>query len=505
MILATVFSCALLFQIPVPEGFRNFESKTRGLALHIPLKFEEIPIPPDETYVQLKFVEKDANPDPRKVRAEVWVIEIEKTAPVSGGTAAPASSRKIPSWEEYAKQELANYLVKPDGTFELSKEKKVDRFRLLRSDGSAIGAAYLLDQGTQDLILVGISPSATYPTEFQKIFERCAKSLRVTAIKDSSNNEIDAYYRVNKFRNPEYRKKVRRELAKGWKAADTENYILIYDIKDENVILKIKNDLEIVRTKFIEIFPPEKEIEAVSTVRVCKDYDEFLKFSQAEMGVRGYWNSRQEELVFYDASNDATLDKPGMKYTYAVLYHEAFHQYIHYSCGEIALHSWFNEGCGDYFGGSVIQKGAKKVDRVEANFSRVNVIKNAVKYMEHVPLKDFVRLTQKQYYEKDKANANYAQGWGFIYFLNESKAVKAHPVWSKIVQTYFSRVKTAFQEEVESYRKNPALKGKDWSPYQAAQDAAVDAAFKDVNFEELEKAFIDFVDKMKGLETKDAR
>jgi len=34
-----------------------------------------------------------------------------------------------------------------------------------------------------------------------------------------------------------------------------------------------------------------------------------------------------------------------------VLYHEAFHQYIHYAVGDVAPHSWFNEGHGDYFAG----------------------------------------------------------------------------------------------------------------------------------------------------------
>ena len=33
-----------------------------------------------------------------------------------------------------------------------------------------------------------------------------------------------------------------------------------------------------------------------------------------------------------------------------MLYHEAFHQFIHYSAGELPPHSWYNEGHGDYFG-----------------------------------------------------------------------------------------------------------------------------------------------------------
>ena len=52
--------------------------------------------------------------------------------------------------------------------------------------------------------------------------------------------------------------------------------------------------------------------------------------------------------MFYDASPKKEPDDD----TLAVLYHEAFHQYIYYSVGEVAPHSWFNEGHGDYYAGA---------------------------------------------------------------------------------------------------------------------------------------------------------
>ena len=56
----------------------------------------------------------------------------------------------------------------------------------------------------------------------------------------------------------------------------------------------------------------------------------------------GYWNYRDEELVLYD-------DKGGAAAHMGVLNHEAFHQYIFYFYGNLAPHSWYNEGTGDFF------------------------------------------------------------------------------------------------------------------------------------------------------------
>ena len=66
----------------------------------------------------------------------------------------------------------------------------------------------------------------------------------------------------------------------------------------------------------------------------------------------GYWNSRTEELVLFDAEEHERGKRPDDSGTFIVLYHEAFHQYIHYSTGELPPHSWFNEGYGDYFSGA---------------------------------------------------------------------------------------------------------------------------------------------------------
>ena len=66
------------------------------------------------------------------------------------------------------------------------------------------------------------------------------------------------------------------------------------------------------------------------------------------------------------AYRDLARSEPLTADTLAVLYHEAFHQFIFYSVGEVAPHSWFNEGHGDYFSGAdVVGFGADSTAAAE--------------------------------------------------------------------------------------------------------------------------------------------
>ena len=154
-----------------------------------------------------------------------------------------------------------------------------------------------------------------------------------------------------------------------------------------------------------------------------------------------------EVLCIDDASTDDTL---------AVLYHEAFHQYIYYSVGNVAPHSWFNEGHGDYYAGAKYKGGKFKIEPFDW---RVGTIKGAIvtgqrKVVKeengrrqydgnggYTPLPDFVRFTQGEYYSYP--GICYAQGWSLIYFLREivPKNKKYNEKWGHILQVYFDTLK----------------------------------------------------------------
>jgi len=509
LLLGWSLAAPALAQTP-PEGFRNFESKAKGLALFAPIDFDELPVPPTEDLIQMKFAERKTEANKDRFRSEIWVIAIPKGDVKTGATSAPAAPngegdeqgseeapkkdpkngpKPIRSYADFVSMRLSGPQKawkepKAEGKAETMFGKKVlERFSIASSQGKGRVLAWTLDDGDQTLVVHCLALDEAMK-DWEKKFERTARSLRVTEATDALGRDIELHYKLHPFRNVEYRKEVRRNLPKGWKAEDTENFILIYSTKDQILLSKLKNDLEVCRTKYIEIFPPTKTIEAVSTVRVCKDKEEFMKFAGTPEAVAGFWNVKTQELVFYDGTKDPQQSQKGRADSIIVLYHEAFHQYIYYACGEVAPHSWFNEGFGDYFSGCQIGGGGKRVDRIGVNPWRCGMIKRTVDKADHVPLKEIVRYSQGQYYANPFVC--YAEGWSLIYFLRESKVVARNPKWKEIIPTYFKTLVATYQEEVAKAGEK-ANEGYKAAAQEKSRQAAVEAAFKDWTDAEWEK------------------
>jgi hypothetical protein len=315
---------------------------------------------------------------------------------------------------------------------------------------------------------------------------------------------LERLYPPGKYRAAEHRKKVRRGLARGWKAIDTENYIIVHHSTDEKLINKIARDIEAMRALYAGLFPPVRQTESVSIVRVCRNRSEFLAYGGPPTA-GGYWHPGNEELVFYDY-DQTTLDneKAGLdtrkttdRDSLLVLYHEAFHQYIHYAVGEIAPHDWFNEGHGDYFSGAVIPQYGTKVDRVGPSWWRLHRAKDQCELGKgFVPLRDLLHAERKDYYNSQRISDFYAAGWSFVYFMRESEKVRKHPRWSLILDGYFEALKKSYLQEMEQKGENAALPEK-LAAQAAARRSALKACLEDVDLSDLEAEWKAFVVKMK--------
>ncbi len=267
---------------------------------------------------------------------------------------------------------------------------------------------------------------------------------------------------------PKRRGEIEKGLVKGWgvEVSPKKNYVIIYNTKsNKNKLLAttLAERIESIREQIYEVqFPPAEPITAVSIVRICGDRAEYYKYG-GPGGSAGYWNSWAEELVFYDASPAKAADDD----TLAVLYHEAFHQYIYYSVGNVAPHSWFNEGHGDYYAGSRYKSRKWKVGPFDW---RVGTVKAAIRQgprtfttkkdeqsgkelkvfasdKGYTPLKDLVAFSQGDYYSYP--GVSYAQGWSLIYFLREEvpKNKKYAEKWGKILDIYFNALKREVNKE----------------------------------------------------------
>lgn len=244
----------------------------------------------------------------------------------------------------------------------------------------------------------------------------------------------------------------------GWWFKETEEFVILTNLPDKRreMIDLVASQLKRIRRLYERDFPPPKKIEAVSIVRICKSREEYHNYGGSQ-GTAGYWAALQGELVMY---SEAQKDQ-----FFATLYHEAFHQYIYYCFGELAPHSWYNEGHGDYYGTAKFE-GATAT--IKADKDREGVIKTALATKSHVPLKDLVRFSQAQYYANPQLC--YAEGWSLVYFLRKG-VPKGHP-YEKILPRYF---------EVMQKTQDP--------------EKSVAAAYEGVDFAKLEADWIEFIQK----------
>ncbi len=495
-----------------------------------PRDFEIIPLQPGEAWKILYMREKSAEErgrkvEPRAYRPELYVVRIARKAAVSGPKVKDPKAgeqgkdatkprqvevNSLQTWMD-SQRSFRGWKAVRTGEGKKDRRFKTSQYDLhpseaprLQVTGNTVhkptplrGYAYEWATPGYLFLLVGRCAADDYE-ELSKLWRSTGDKMKVDipVASQFDSKKLSRLYRGSKLTHIPYRIRVRQEMVEGWKAEDTPHYIVVYHTTDQPLVRRVLRDLESIRGAYVELFPPSKEVDAVSTVRICADRDEYLAYGGAPRSA-GYWNSALEELVLYDAEKQEKGQRPDDSDTFIVLYHEAFHQYIHYSAGELPPHSWFNEGYGDYFSGAVIRGG--KLKSIGVNPWRVRTIQGMLNgdYRKPTPWSEIVRYTQGQYY--GIAHYAYAQGWSMIYFLNESPAAAQHPEWAKILPTYFETLKRVYAAELEGAGEDPGDKVKQ-SAGAKARKAAVDAAFEGVDYHEIEAAWAEFT---LGLEVPD--
>ena len=522
-LLATLCCSFLADNAYAQGGYTKKKYKEHGLSFELARDYEWLAIQPNEEWVVLQWVDashENGRGDGQASGAKLQIGRIDyvsEPGPQTPGPGTTADKRGadpapmpedgeekpepeppkpiINSWSRYLEQKLAGWdaaLVEAGGERDGFTGTEY-ALRAKKGNKGRLGWAHVFENTNErTFVVLGWAWERDFPEQV-KIWRQTAKKMRFT---EPVENPLVVkwrrhYERRPKFKNPEYRIRVRAGLRGDWEAEDTENYIVIYNTKDEPLVRRIVRDLEYIREEYVKLFPPEKEIEAVSTVRVCADRDEYMAYG-GMTGSAGYWYFVTEELVFYDGTKREKGKKTDKEDTFIVLYHEAFHQYIYYSVGEVAPHSWFNEGYGDYFSGADIQGG--KVKRVGPNPWRLGTIQRTIRSREHVPWAEILKYERKDYYGARRPYY-YAQGWSMVYFLNASKVVQEHPRWSQILPIYFETLKREWRKEqvvLEAEDKADVQEERDAAQLRA-RDVALAAAFDDVDVDELELEWVSFV------------
>jgi hypothetical protein len=302
-----------------------------------------------------------------------------------------------------------------------------------------------------------------------------------------------------------------------WRALPTpsQKYIIKTSAENKKFVDEAIMRLEKSRELYERDFPPTEAFNHVSIVRVCGTEEEFHTYGGTGGGVAGWFNPGTTELVLYDAKN---IDR---NMTYAVMSHEAFHQYCHFLFGESEAHRWFDEGHGDYYGGAEF-KGSKAIitPRMPAGLDRLGEIREMMQMQSYKPLKQHLNFNHGQWQGQGPSNVScYAQSWSIIYMLREGSVghIKNNKLWkpeyAQIIPNYVKTLNHGFrafyEERRAPIRERAKNEGREPTPEelhidfvpeekkQAIWKAAMDASWGQVDLDEFEKRWVEYV--MKDL------
>jgi hypothetical protein len=304
-----------------------------------------------------------------------------------------------------------------------------------------------------DIAFVWLVPEQ-YAKKNLKAFEKSMKSLRKIDRKEGARKVAgDGDY--NSFL------KYQQSLAAktpGWKVVETpsKDFMLVTSSDDKRFLADVIERLEKSRKLYEKDFPPNTEFDFVSMVRVCASKSEMMKYGNTKGNVAGFFNPGSKELVLYDNQEQNRNE------TFAVMSHEAFHQYCFFLFEKAEAHRWFDEGQGDYYGGfDMGGKKPKSTAHMPGALDRYPHIKTMVREDNFVPIARLVRMNHEEWYgNNNRYNgiASYAQSWALVYFLRQGMLGKVpSKVWKKeyaqIIPNYTKHLFAGFQETRQALRK----------------------------------------------------
>ena len=500
-----------------PPGFKTYENKLAKLSFYYPTIYKEMPLPPTEQLLVAKFVLSKTprelkKVDPRVVAAAGLTVSIflfeGASSPVTGGGEAKADTgpstvreamerrSRVTSWEQFQKR-LGWQLTPVKG------KQETYRMTSRRARRAMSVSGRLVRKQVGDKVF-GVYAHTLEPhaKKLDKIVDTVGKSLSLRDLDgaaDLAAKRIDRIYRTSKLGAIAWRKQIRRSLAKGWQAVDTENYVIVHHTKSKGLIKRIARDIEAMRSFYMNLFPPTGDVDKVSVLRLCQTKEEYHQYG-GPPNTGGYWHPGNEELVLFDYSYTqkkmTAKQKKAMggrklssKDSMLVLRHEAFHQYIFYAIGEFSPHDWFNEGYGDYFSGAVVHGNTGRVAKIQPSPWRIHRAKDMCEFGKgFLPLEKILKAERSTFYNRSRVADYYAGAWSFVYFLKESKEAKAHPQWSKMLDTYFHAVKDCYLEELREFGERPNLANKQVAGFNARK-AALKRTLQGLDLPELEEVW----------------
>ncbi len=197
----------------------------------------------------------------------------------------------------------------------------------------------------------------------------------------------------------------------------TKHYKIISDL-DSKTVSKYAKHMEAIHAHYTAFFKPKNLPERRSEVLLFRTREGYQTYAELTTNDRaestlGYYHPHYHQLLIFQG-----LDP---EQTLRVMYHEAFHQYVHQLIPLIPI--WLNEGMAEYFGASEVKKG-KVVRTGLIQHGRLSSLRAGIK-MGFKPLdfKKIMLMSQGEFYGSS-ASLYYAQAWSMVHFFFSQPKLK---------------------------------------------------------------------------------
>ena len=210
--------------------------------------------------------------------------------------------------------------------------------------------------------------------------------------------------------------KARGKIKITWSELNTKNYKIEYEAAiPVQTAQKIGGELEDILVQYQALFrfKPSKKM----LVRFMDSENTYEQVG-GDPRMAGFYNPGSRYLVikqmpFYELV--------------PVVYHEAFHQYLHSFVGDVRIPIWFNEGMAVYFEGMQRDEKSKTKGLSPKLIKRgkIRMVKDAINTRTQIPLETLLKVTHEEFHDKENESLYYSQSFAVMFYFMQLSRGKA--------------------------------------------------------------------------------
>ena len=210
--------------------------------------------------------------------------------------------------------------------------------------------------------------------------------------------------------------KARGKIKIAWSELNTKNYKIEYEaVIPVQTAQKIGGELEDILVQYQGLFRFKS-----SKKMLVRFMDSENTYEQVggDPRMAGFYNPGSgylviKQLPFYDLI--------------PIVYHEAFHQYLHSFVGDVQIPIWFNEGMAVYFEG--MQRDEKSKTRALSpkliKRGKIRMVKDAINTRTQIPLETLLKVTHEEFHDKENESLYYSQSFAVMFYFMQLSRGKA--------------------------------------------------------------------------------